>query len=417
MVKYINISILCVSLCASSISVASDVTGLMGRASPGEVSDIYASGIYASGDTYGMRATSVIGAFRANSKKPFDFPISGFRYTKEMSQYKGRDSVALYADNTSPPFRKWEVIKSARYTPTSFYADGIDSSNVKKGMLIDTMHNPKWSSIVVSSSNGKVQTTGWVNTATGHLGTPPDGYGLVINPITKIWAANFNAFLEENSQSNSLVVQENGVVNNKLVNPMAVNGIDTVILPQSKHGGTAAYLARSATGGNRGQWDYGFMSQGAKDANFISYDVFDGLNNTNAAFKDTSTSKYGIVFSGKNKEASIAWESKNKIVAYIGSEGLIQKIGYKTSIIKSDANLNDSFGRYLIIASGSISLQFPKIENLIDGYTLKITKISGGDVELKSPDGLKVNGSPSFTIKEKAWNKEAIYTSGEWFIE
>lgn len=79
-----------------------------------------------------MRATSVIGAFRANSKKPFDFPISGFRYTKEMSQYKGRDSVALYADNTSPPFRKWEVIKSARYTPTSFYADGIDSSNVKK---------------------------------------------------------------------------------------------------------------------------------------------------------------------------------------------------------------------------------------------------------------------------------------------
>lgn len=111
------------------------------------------------------------------------------------------------------------------------------------------------------------------------------------------------------------------------------------------------------------------MSQGAKDANFISYDVFDGLNNTNAAFKDTSTSKYGIIFSGKNKEASIAWESKNKIVAYIGSEGLIQKIGYKTSIIKSDANLNDSFGRYLIIASGSISLQFPKIENLIDGYT------------------------------------------------
>lgn len=72
---------------------------------------------------------------------------------------------------------------------------------------------------------------GWVNTATGHLGTPPDGYGLVINPITKIWAANFNAFLEENSQSNSLVVQENGVVNNKLGNPMAVNGIDTVILP------------------------------------------------------------------------------------------------------------------------------------------------------------------------------------------
>lgn len=417
MKKHINISMLLVLSSYSPLPFANQLTGLMGRVSPGEVSDVYASGVYASGNTYGMRATSVIAAFRANSKTPFDFPISGFRYTKEMSTYKGRDSVALYADNTSPPFRKWEVIKNARYTPTSFTANDIDSNNIKKGMLIDTMHNPKWSSIVVSSSNGEVRTTGWVNTSTGHLGTPADGYGLVINPITKIWAANFNAFLTDDSRSDSLVVQENGVVNNKSEKPPAVNGIDTIILPQSRYGGTAAYLARSASGGNRGQWNYGFMSQGAKDANFISYDVFDGLNNTNAAFKDTSTSKYGVFFSGKNKEASIAWESKNKIVAYIGSEGLIQKIGYKTSIIKADANLNDSFGRYLILSNGSISLKLPKIENLIDGYTLKITKVSGGDVELKSPDGLKVNGSSSYTIKEKTWNKEAIYSSGEWFIE
>ncbi|MBA0178166.1 hypothetical protein H0251_00780 [Pectobacterium carotovorum] len=400
----------------STTASAYATLGPMGRTDPKQINDgnRFSRGVYASRDTYGMRANAVVAAIRANSEGSFDYPVLGFNYLKEMSEYHDRDSVGLYADNTSLPLKAWERVNNVTYSPVSFSAKGIDSSKIKVGMIIDTDHNPKWSSYIIRVSEGKVITAGWVNTVTGRMGTPPNGVGLTINPITKVWATNFNIFLREGGRANSGVIQENGIVNNSIKNPTAVNGLDTVILPQSKYGGTAAYLARVANSGNKQQWKYGFMSQGSY-INFISYDST--KHSPEMGFVESSSAKNGMVFAGRNTESSLLWKNGGRVLASIDPQGLIQKIGYKTVVVRNDINLSEMIGRYIISSPGKITLTLPPKKLIFDGYTMKLTKVAGSDVTLKSQDGVNINGETSTTIIGVSWNKEAIYMEGEWFIQ
>ncbi|RLM27423.1 hypothetical protein BIY26_05975 [Brenneria goodwinii] len=387
----------------------------MGRVEIGETPDIqFLSGVYVSRDTFGMRANAVAAAVRANAKFPFDYPVLGLNFQKDLITYGDRDSVGLYADNTSPPFKPWEKVTNVTYYPVSFTSPELDTSMIKPGMIIDTDHKPKWSTYVVKVSNGKVLTAGWVNSATRRMGTPPSGVGLTINPITKVWATNFNTFLPDGARSKAAVIQENGAINNSIKEPSFVVGIDTVLLPQSKFGGTAAYLARQSDGGNMQRWKYGFVSQGAY-ANFASHDS--ARLTPDIGFEESSSAKNGMVFAGKNTESSLLWKDGSRVVASIDPKGLIQKIGYKTIVIKNDTELSDTVGRYIISSLGKVTLTLPPKKNVFDGYTLKLTKTSGKDVTLKSSDGVSINGNTNFTISDASWNKEAIYVGGSWFIE
>lgn len=391
-----------------SITYAANI-GTMGRITTDQKGDIITEGLYASKDTYGMRASAVALAIRANPDKPFEYPINGFSWTKALSGYNNRDSVGLYADNTSPPFRNWEIINKAQYTPTSFTSSHIDTSKLKPGMLIDTDHTPRWSAYIVSVKGDKVTTGGWVNTVTKKMGTPEDGVGLKINPTSKIWATNFNIFLAQNGRAKAGVIQENGVINNALENPNEVNGIDNVILPASKFGGTAAYLARSATSGNKQQWSIGYMSQGAKTANFYSADNTKNTN-TQTGFLENSHADTGIAFSGKNKNSSIEWYSSGILSAKISPEGQIEKIAYKTKLISSSTHLTDNFARYIINAPNDIVLVLPDHTKLPDGYALEIYNISSHKVRFKTESQL------NDATKGDGKIMNIIFSNGEWFI-
>lgn len=379
-----------------------------------DLSEKYTLGYYASRDTYGMRKNAVVAAFKANPITPFDYPILGIPYVKALGTYGDRDSVGLYADNTSPPFKTWEKISNVAYTPTSFISNDIDISKIKPGMIIDTDHQPKWSSYVVSVSKGKVVTAGWVNTGTKHMGTPENGIGLTINPITKIWAANFNVFIPENGRSNYGVIQENAIINNKIAHPTAINGIDTAVLPQSKYGGTAAFLARSADSGFKQQWLYGFISQGSR-FNFVSSNS--GKHSPDAGFLEASKAKSGIIFDGDNSQSSITWKDASRITASIDPNGLITKIGYKTKIITETSILSENIGRYIINANKEITLTLPKKADLLAGYTLKLTNVSVKNFTITfiSPESV-INGKMSLKIHNGEWNKEAIYDGTSWYI-
>ena len=56
--------------------------GLMGRVKSPSPSDLFASGIYAAKDTFGMRANAVVLAARANAPDNNTYPVNGFNYTK-----------------------------------------------------------------------------------------------------------------------------------------------------------------------------------------------------------------------------------------------------------------------------------------------------------------------------------------------
>ncbi|MCV4784608.1 hypothetical protein OFM36_34765, partial [Escherichia coli] len=61
---------------------------------------------------------------------------------------------------------------------------------------------------------GKIITAGWVNLKTKRMGTPDNHSSLVVNPVTKIWSANFNLIFPEGGRATKGVVQENGIINN-----------------------------------------------------------------------------------------------------------------------------------------------------------------------------------------------------------
>lgn len=376
-------------------------------------SDVFSS-VYAAKDTYGMRANAVVAAFSANSERPFDYPVLGFNGLAQMATYKDRDSVGLYADNTSLPFKSWEIIKNVSYDKTSFIAKNYNTSKLKAGMLVETDSSPSWSSYIFSVSNDIIETSGWVNNLTGELGTPNNGSGLVINPITKIWATNFNVFFPENGRAKKGVVQENGLINNNVDNPSAISGIDTVVLPQSKFGGMAAYLARSADSGGKQQWNYGFLSKGSK-VGFLSSDS--GTHSPDVSFHESSSANDGLIFDGKNKSSSVLWKQNDKITAKIDPNGLISLVGYKTTMIRNNAKLSLDYARYIINNDATIYLTLPERAKIIDGFTMKILKVGNdsADIIINSPDSANINGKNELTLSGK-WSKEIVYYSGEWFI-
>ncbi|HFS7404821.1 TPA: hypothetical protein ACH1J4_000297 [Klebsiella pneumoniae] len=401
--------LLVTSLSCSGVVFSQDAgIGLMGRISNHVSKDTFTSGLYASKDTYGMRASAVALAVRANPDKPFDYPINGFAWTKSLSGYGNRDSVGIYADNTSNPYHSWEVIANPSYTPTSFTSSQVDDSKIKPGMLIDTDHSPKWSAFVVAVQGKKVITNGWVNNENGKIGTPPNGIGLKINPTSKIWGANFNLFFAENGRAKSGVVQENGVINNVISDPNEINGIDTVILPASKYGGTAAFLARSASSGNMQQWSLGFASQGAKLANFYSYNV-NNRNKTEAGFMENSTAKSGMVFNGKNTDSSITWISNGKVAAKISPDGSYEKIVYKTRLVTTSYNITDDYSKYIVNAKNDVKINLPAVKNEAEGLTIQIVNFSGNKIDIEPSNDVVVSG-------QLGKNITASIVNGKWMV-
>lgn len=187
------------------------------------------------------------------------------------------------------------------------------------------------------------------------------------------------------------------------------------MLPQSRFGGTTAYLARSADGGGKQQWAYGFLSQGSK-IGFLSSDS--GVHSPEISFHDSSSANNGIVFDGKNRSNSILWKEGDSVTAKIDPNGMVSMIGYKTKIVKFNEKLTTDFARYIIDNDSDISLVLPESKNIIDGFTLKIVKIGveSSVVNINTPDNAHINNESNSLSISGRWNKEAIYYNKQWFF-
>ncbi|HIF5761476.1 TPA: hypothetical protein ACX3MK_005112 [Raoultella ornithinolytica] len=373
-----------------------------------ELKSSYMTGVYVSRDTFGLRANAAAAAITANTMTPFTFPIIGLNFMKALASYKDRDSVGLYVGNASSPFKPWERVSSGKYTPTSFESDSLDTQKIKPGMIIDTMHKDRWSAVVVKVSPGKIITNGWVSLSTGKIGVPPGTDGIIINPTTKVWTTNFNVSLSANGRASKAVVQENGVINNKVENPSSVYGIDNIVLPQSKYGGTISFLSRSATSGNKQQWSVGFMARGSKDANFSSVDG-SANKTTQTGYSENSSAVNGMVFNGKNKDSSVKWISNGKVLAKISPSGQFEKISYKTKVLTESSQLDSNYSKFIINSKSDVRLQLPSPKNEVDGLTIQIVNFSGHKIDI-SP-------SPEVDIS-KTTGKEisASVINGRWMV-
>jgi len=142
--------------------------------------------------------------------------VLGFTSDQQMAEYTERDSVALYADNIAPP-PVHTTDAGSTYTATSVsFSNAIDFTKLKLGMIIDTLHSPKFSGRVVGWSAGRINVSGWYqtgNTSSGQI--PPNGVAANVGVITSVWAMNANVSLYPNSTARVGHAFEVGTINDQ----------------------------------------------------------------------------------------------------------------------------------------------------------------------------------------------------------
>lgn len=205
----------------------------------------------------------------ANVDDDYQLPICGFSDVRHMSQYADRDSVAFYAGNkgTSPIL---EITGNTIFTlDTVTVPIDYDLSTIKVGTFIDTNSSPRYTSIIKEINNNVITVEdGWYEVVEGNgsnnPSTPPNGSSLIIGMVSKVWAINANAYLDNNKDTKKAVVCEFGMVDNKSDSHTTMWGVDVVNLGSKK-----AELGYYLRGGNAG------ISQGFRadnvDSAFISY--------------------------------------------------------------------------------------------------------------------------------------------------
>jgi hypothetical protein len=282
-----------------------------------------------------------------------------------VATYQSRDSVALYASNSSIASFASDNGATAFTTTTYVPSVPLTSSQVaslRTGMLIDAggiYSTSKYTGTITgwSTSGTSVTVSGWFqsgNQASGQI--PSNGTSVVINPVTKIWAANFSTDVEAGGAQNSAGI-EMDVTNNSapvsLSDPYAQWGYD--VTGGGTYGGTVGYIARgkflsaftAQTGTFAGfsaspqtayiaSMQYGFRASG----NIGSADFFAASTSGAAAFE--------AVDGSGNTTFQVLHNSGNVVASGIGNfgGGIVSTTGDFTGEISAPIYSNGVVGVY-----------------------------------------------------------------------
>jgi hypothetical protein len=275
-------------------------------------------------------------SIRSNTELEAPSEILGISTPTELGVYTDRDSVSLYVDNESPPVLV--DISTATYTATSITLGSVPPAasvlRYRVGMIIDTKHATKWSGFITAwNSDGSVITvSSWhLGNGVGTPGTPANGTGAYVNPITKVWAHNANVQLTLAGHATSAAGFELGLINSKgnsspvftdLVNRCW--GYDSVNL--GAFFGQAAYVSR-------GQWRYGYLAYQQE-----------------IGFKYISPPTPGTPFVASDSNASIYWQVNSSGSMEIGSTVASSSVFLD---FHSSGNANDYDSRILAVGGGA----------------------------------------------------------------
>jgi hypothetical protein len=322
--------------------------------------------------TYGRESTAVGMAILTNGNK-VPSVLGGVSGAK-IAHYQGRDSVALYVDNTAPPYLISTQVEHFNQRQ-AFFRDPLSNGqilSIKQGMFVVTSSSPPFTGTITSVDPGGkfISVDNWTAPGDSSSGqVPPSPSKLNFNPITGIWAINSGVFLKKGSVAataqgyemdlwNYLAVASG---NNSMADRPRVIGFD--LTTTGTKGASIGYSARgdirdaffSQTG-----WEAGYLYDpslqhypGAKLGGFVSR--MDGGNAFNAIRENDGSS----VFTVNGRTGSIVSagsltmkDSSSKYVRFSLNDGqlavgtslgnvlLLQDSGQKTTaaIILSSGN-------------------------------------------------------------------------------
>ena len=129
--------------------------------------------------------------------------INGFSVPRSVGSYPEFGAAGFYADVYADPNEQIRVANVASYSATAVKLStpltAAQRNRCLEGTVVSTYHEPKKYSATISSVSADGLTinvqTGWYLAQMSTTATPPGTDGLVINPITKIWGANFQCKL------------------------------------------------------------------------------------------------------------------------------------------------------------------------------------------------------------------------------
>ena len=273
----------------------------------------------------GIKDSAVAASFSLGDGSEDTTQVSGYNTVAEMADYANRDSVAVFAQNTSKPATL--TTTNTTYTSTSVTSADIGSaSGLETGMTVEIFTPTHYVSRVDTISGNTITVEAWYLVGGGgSTGTPANGSELDINRFTKVWAHNANVNIPSDGGANSATTMELGIILNK-----NGTGPDSVVYDAVNLGGAytpgAGYRAKGGftngyeakTGCTSGFYSdtntYGFRAVDSVTAGFRSEsgdsvgfqsesDVtgFEAINSTGDMFKANvgGTSKFNVDSTGR----------------------------------------------------------------------------------------------------------------------
>ena len=239
-------------------------------------------------NTFGTYENAAVESIIANdeSSRPEVLGIS-LENDHMLATYTNRDSVASYRSNrTRKPTYNIDNVKYTLNSVTVPY--GIDLSKIKKGMIIDTKHNPKFSGFIVGVEGQKILINNWYKVGNTSKGQVPSGTtGILVDPMTTPWVDNANLYLDAEDDSLDGVVSEMGIINQKADN--IGKGVNVVSLgTKSPEVGfkTTGGLSPFIQGFNAGNSRTAFINSNENTNDFLLYNEKTGYRIKNSGLQN-----------------------------------------------------------------------------------------------------------------------------------
>lgn len=377
-------------------------------------------GIFAGKETYGIRENSTVASFRANTGTGSAFvpQVAGSDDLAVLAQAGALDSVAVFADTWLGEYNSWEDIATANYTATSFtVSDASLLAKVKVGQFLMTKHSSRYVGLVTGISGATVTVQKWVIYGTSTVGTPADGVGLYVNPVTKGWAFYGNVLIGPNSRAEKCALMELGLQNNGRADLALLTGADVVLL-DGTYGGGDAYRGRGTS--EIARWDNNFHAYAGTKTNFRSSNGSASSVCSIAAFYEESASAIGFLFAGKNTNRSMSFNNANGVEqTALAPHGFEVKGGKGLSTAVSGSVVTAG-GKVVIQNSSAFALVLPDASNFTAGREIHFIVTGVSPITITSAQsGGTVNGNTSIIITPTYGYSEMTATyagGGLWYV-
>ena len=274
---------------------------------------------------------------------------------KTLATYNNRDMVGIY-NSISTNKDNILVYENCNFTqntvtiPLSYNLD-----NVLEGMIIDTLHSPKFSAIIreINKDTNVITVYNWYQMGNEDLGQiPSNGVGIKINNITKIWNINTNLYLKENDFDTAACGYEMDILNYQ-PHVDNVDGFDVILA--GTYGGNAGCKIR---GQGDLKWLYGIYAENCETGYYLNKSSI-GYRSINSTMYSFLSNESDISFCSKGTGVQIALqgEADGKLFT-IRNDGSMNALGFDYAVGKSDAIINP-FNTPVCIMSGNIQLVAP----------------------------------------------------------